>query len=484
MHQDIVVGVVFSGTQLLVATLKTSVRACYGGVNAVMVGGKVHAGESPLVAAARKIKEESNISVVPVALIAFRTHPLVSDKQILYVYCEVDSSAKDSAIKLDDDFEKVDYVDFLTASLLMMTLYSVVYEFILNKVHSQTLHEVERLQELQWVKDHNLDYLGDRIRHGELVAFPTETVYGLGADATNEIAVQKIFTAKGRPSDNPLIVHTHSIENVAKIAVVSSLSEKLLQLFSPGPLTVLLPPKAGIAPAVIAGSAFVSVRIPNHRIALEFLTSASVPIAAPSANKSGRPSATHHQHVIDYFDSEVPHVIKAGPSHIGVESTVVLPQNDETIRVLRQGAITVESLQAAFPICEVSIAHKGDEKVPTVPGSKYRHYSPKGTIELIKMATIEQIENQIETFISEHSGKRVALLLFSQVAEKYKQRSNIAIVLDLGKETEIEKATFHLYDYLLQCDELGIEALAIQLAADLGLGRTYNERVNRASGNS
>lgn len=226
----------------------------------------------------------------------------------------------------------------------------------------------------------------DIIKNGGLVAFPTETVYGLGADAERADTAEKIYKAKGRPSDNPLIIHIARAEDAEKYAYTNSLYYKLTSAFSPGPLTVILPKKKTVPDAVTGGLDTVAIRIPSNKIAQAIIEGAGVAIAAPSANTSGKPSPTKAQHVKEDLFGKVDMIIDGGDCEIGLESTVVKVSEDE-ITLLRPGAVDVHMLSA---VCEnVTVSHAILEKLDKgekaeSPGMMYKHYAPDVPVYLIE----------------------------------------------------------------------------------------------------
>jgi Sua5/YciO/YrdC/YwlC family protein len=222
-------------------------------------------------------------------------------------------------------------------------------------------------------KEERLNYAAELIRSGEVVAFPTETVYGLGADALNGNAVRKIFEAKGRPADNPLIVHISAPGQVNSVAQnVSELAFKLFQKFSPGPLTLVLKKAPAVPLITTGGLGTVGVRIPRHPLALKLIEACGRPIAAPSANRSGRVSPTEAAHVLEDMDGKIPLILDGGKTEVGIESTV-LDLTKEIPVILRPGAITAKMLSEILPKV---IDHKGEVIIAEAPGMKYRHYSP------------------------------------------------------------------------------------------------------------
>ena len=233
-----------------------------------------------------------------------------------------------------------------------------------------------------------LDEAAALLRRGELVAFPTETVYGLGAIATKEQAVAKVFQAKGRPSDNPLIVHVKDAQQVFDYAAeVPKLAKDLMERFWPGPLTIILPVKAGVFPAnVNNGQETIAFRMPNQHSALRLIDLVGAPLVGPSANLSGKPSPTSVDHVMQDFDGVIAGVVAGDTdqAQIGVESTVVRPMSDRLI-ILRPGAITQSMLKQVCPkVQEFSVAEQLAAPQLQSPGVKYRHYSPKQEVYLFE----------------------------------------------------------------------------------------------------
>lgn len=322
--------------------------------------------------------------------------------------------------------------------------------------------------------DQKLQYFGEQITKGELVAFPTETVYGVGANAFDAKAVAKIFAVKGRPSDNPLIVHVSSFEEISKVASsIDELSKKIFEKFSPGPITVLLPKQDTIPEIVTAHSPLVGVRIPSHPIALEFLRAAGVPVAAPSANKSGKPSATNHTQVIEAFGTELPNVIVGGDASFGLESTVVLAKDQKQITILRQGAISQEELQNAFPEVEVVIATQADLQNAPSPGIKYKHYAPKGKVTLLET---ENSVPEIINWYEKHRNEAAVVVCSTEMSMKLPKDIPF---LSLGSETDLSEIARNLYSTLIACDSRNATQILIQSFPEKGIGRTIMERILR-----
>lgn len=248
---------------------------------------------------------------------------------------------------------------------------------------------------------------GQLLRCGHLVAFPTETVYGLGANALDADAVANIFKAKKRPSDNPLIVHVHSVEALEKHGLVNSFcstAKILAKAFWPGPLTMVLPlhPKSGVANEVTAGLSTIAVRIPGHETARELLRYADVPVAAPSANLSGRPSPTCAEHVLCDLGGDIAAVIEGCVCEVGVESTVVDLSDTSRPAILRLGKVTKEQLEA---VCDMKFAVGGNCDTPRAPGMKYRHYAPRANVVLTEKNLVEA---EIERYVKD--GHKVGVI--------------------------------------------------------------------------
>ena len=303
------------------------------------------------------------------------------------------------------------------------------------------------------------------IAAGELVAFPTETVYGLGASARSESAVCKIYEAKGRPSDNPLIVHTDSVENVGKIGVWTPLARKLAQAFLPGPLTLVLERKPEICPRVSAGLDTVAVRVPDHPVAQAFLRAVHEPIAAPSANSSTRPSPTTAAHVLHDLGDRIGLIVDGGTCGVGIESTVVDATGD-FVRVLRPGVITAEMIEKIAPVRTGSDA---DTAIRS-PGVKYKHYAPACEVRLFRHGNLARMQAAYDAEIS----KNPVFLCSAASAEKL-----VGNRIVLGHD---ERETAHaLYAALLEA-EAKFGLILLEACADTALGRSVNNRMFKTGG--
>ncbi|MEF3309052.1 L-threonylcarbamoyladenylate synthase [Paenibacillus sp. GYB004] len=325
---------------------------------------------------------------------------------------------------------------------------------------------------------------GSWIARGRTVAFPTETVYGLGADAGNTAAVEAIFEAKGRPSDNPLIVHIADEEQLdALVRHVDDTSRQLMRAFWPGPLTLVLPAKPGaVSPRVTAGLSTVAVRMPAHPVALELIRAAGCPVAAPSANRSGRPSPTLASHVRDDLDGRIGGIVDGGPAGVGVESTVVAVEaGGSRIRVLRPGGVTVADMRHAAPGVEVTVETAAEEALaPRSPGMKYTHYAPQGKLTLVQGEPGE-VAAYIRRLLAEakQSGERTGVLTTAERTELYEADR----VVRCGHEDDMEAAARELYAALRQFDEAGITLIwADGYTSSDGIGLAVMNRLNKAAG--
>ena len=295
---------------------------------------------------------------------------------------------------------------------------------------------------------------GGIIRSGGLVAFPTETVYGLGGNAYSSESSRKIYAAKGRPQDNPLIVHVARPEDASEFAVVNGAYEKLAAAFMPGPLTVILPKKPNMPDSTTGGLATVAVRCPSHPAARALIEAARCPIAAPSANLSGKPSPTSAAHVARDLDGRIDMIIDGGECEIGLESTVISIDSG-TVRILRPGAVTREMLADAGIEASVDEAvcdpAKAGEK-PASPGMKYKHYAPDAPLYLVEGGTDELL-----------AAARQAALIPAAVMCRSDEKERFAgfIVMDTG-EDEAEFAR-RLFSLLRRADESGAKSIYAHL---------------------
>ena len=311
--------------------------------------------------------------------------------------------------------------------------------------------------------DSDLILLGaEIIRRGGLVAFPTETVYGLGANGLDAAAVRRIFEAKGRPQDNPLILHVSSIEEAQAICLMDSRAVELAEAFWPGPLTLVLPAKDCVPLETRGGLATVAVRMPSHPVALELIKASGVPLAAPSANRSGRPSPTEAQSVRMDFGDRVDLILDGGSTRIGVESTVLDVSGEEPL-LLRPGGITAEEL--TLFLGELKIPLSG-EALTRSPGTRYRHYAP--VIPLLLWAGGNELVDALEA-----SGRAWAYVGIHTPPGNPLQ--------SIRPET-LEAYAHALFSSLRQLENSGAEVLVAELPPQEGIGRAIRNRLERAAG--
>lgn len=331
--------------------------------------------------------------------------------------------------------------------------------------------------------DESLHEAGDTLRLGGLVAFPTETVYGLGANALMTEAVEDIFQAKGRPSDNPLIVHVASETDLEELVLpYPPLAARLMERFWPGPLTIVLPVRPNVlSPLVTAGLPTVGVRKPDHPVALQLIKLAGCPVAAPSANRSGRPSPTLASHVLEDLAGRIDGIIDGGATGVGLESTVVELEGEHGIRILRPGGVTAEAIRLAFPDAEVISELESDAapEQPRSPGMKYTHYAPKGELAIVQgkpEAVISYVNEQARQWKAD--GVTTGVLSFSERASRY----DADLVLDLGSESRLEDAAHRLYSALRRFDEAGIGRIWSEACPAVGIGGALMNRLVKAAG--
>ncbi len=313
------------------------------------------------------------------------------------------------------------------------------------------------------------------IRSGGLVVFPTETVYGLGGDATNERSAEKIYAAKGRPSDNPLIVHIATPEDAEPYAVTSETYYRLAEAFMPGPLTIILPKKESIPLRTTGGLDTVAVRCPSHEVARALIRAAGVPIAAPSANLSGKPSPTCARHVIEDLSGRVDMILDGGDCEIGLESSIVMLDGDSAT-LLRPGAITADALRC---VCDkVTVAPAVLEQLselerPLSPGMKYKHYAPSVPFVLLKGK-----EPDIIDFLKKkQQTERCAILCYSEEIPEL-QNGNL---IDIGKAENLETQAQRLFTALRDADKFDVDVIYGHLPSKEGIGLALYNRMIRAA---
>ncbi len=322
--------------------------------------------------------------------------------------------------------------------------------------------------------DEQLETAAKLIKSGEVVGIPTETVYGLGADAANEAAVRKIFAAKGRPADNPLIVHLADFSDAEKYTeYIPELARRLAEKFCPGPLTMILPKNDRIPYVTSGGLDTVGIRIPSHPVIRRIIELSGCPVAAPSANTSGCPSTTSAAHVMADMNGRIAAVVDGGQCRFGVESTVISFENDDTVRILRPGCVTREQL---LTVCGNVIVDKAvlsgldnDEKAAS-PGMKYKHYSPAADIILV-----DSDLSGFTAFVGEHCGSGVYALVFDGEENEMPCKC-----LTYGADS-LQQAHF-IFQKLRELDRLGAEKVYVRAPSKEGVGLAVYNRLIRAAG--
>ena len=313
------------------------------------------------------------------------------------------------------------------------------------------------------------------LREGGLVVFPTETVYGLGGDATRDEAAKKIYAAKGRPSDNPLIIHIANPADAEAYAVTNELYYRLAKAFMPGPLTVILPRKETIPTSTTGGLDSVAVRCPAHPVAHKLIELCGFPIAAPSANLSGKPSPTSAAHVAQDMDGRVDMIIDGGESEIGLESTIVKIVDDGLI-LLRPGGITCDALSLVcdnVTVADAVLHQLAENERPLSPGMKYRHYAPTAPLVLLSgndadvLAYIQQ----------ETAARKCAVLCYNEEFDAL----NNCILFPIGQKNDLASQAHKLFAALRDADGTDAEIIYAHLPPQSGLGLALYNRLIRAA---
>ncbi len=322
---------------------------------------------------------------------------------------------------------------------------------------------------------------GKIIKNGGLVAFPTETVYGLGGDALNRESSKKIYAAKGRPSDNPLIVHIADINDMDDIVLkVKENALKLAERFWPGPLTMILKKSDRVPLETTGGLDSVAIRMPVHKTAAAFIKAAGGYVAAPSANISGKPSPTSAKYVIQDMDGRIDMIIDGGDSGIGLESTIVDLTGDIPV-LLRPGYITVEQLREVLGNVDVdkTILDGDCKERPKAPGMKYRHYAPKGELTIVEgqaLAVVEKI-NEL-THEAERENKKVCVIATDENADSYEA----GVIKSIGSRNDEDIIAHRLYTILRECDDENIDVIYSESFDSAGIGQAIMNRLLKAAG--
>lgn len=318
------------------------------------------------------------------------------------------------------------------------------------------------------------------LREGHLVVFPTETVYGLGANGLDKEAIEQIFVAKGRPRDNPLILHIAEMDQVLDLVkVIPPIAQDCMDLFWPGPLTLIMDRSKLVPDEITAGLETVAIRMPSHPIAHAILKEAQVPVAAPSANTSGRPSPTRLSHVLEDMDGKVEVIVDGGEADWGIESTV-LDVTGERPMILRPGGVTKEDLETIFDQVDVDETTIKTEEgiVPKSPGQKYRHYAPEGDCYLFA-GNLTNVAKEVNRRIGENPGKKIAVLATTETKDMYE---GMDLLIDMGSREELDKVAKNLFDCLRKCDEEGVELIFAEGFDFNGLGVGIMNRLLKACG--
>lgn len=314
------------------------------------------------------------------------------------------------------------------------------------------------------------------LRENEVVAIPTETVYGLGGNAESDTAVEKIYKAKGRPGDNPLIIHIAEKEQLNRfVAEIPAKAQILMDKFWPGPLTIIFKLKEGIlSEKATAGLATVGVRMPAHPVALALLKTCGLPIAAPSANSSGKPSPTKADHVIDDLNGKIAGVLDGGSTGVGVESTV-LDCTEEIPVILRPGGVTKEQLEDVIGKVVIDRALVDESAKPKAPGMKYRHYAPNAEMYLVSGSRgfLQQLVDE-----KRREGLQVGVLTTKEYQHDYKAD----VVLACGERADLESVAAALYDTLRRFNQLNVDVIFSEMFPGSGVGEAIMNRLQKAAG--
>ena len=322
---------------------------------------------------------------------------------------------------------------------------------------------------------------GKVIREGGLVAFPTETVYGLGANALNGEAVRKIFKVKERPGDNPLIIHVADFNIDSFVEDIPEKAKKMMEKFWPGPLTLLFKKSSSIPEDTTAGLDTVGVRMPSNIIAKELIKAAGVPIAAPSANISGRPSPTEMSRCVEDLSGKIEYILGGGKSEVGLESTIV----DCTVNppcVLRPGGITLEMLKeidSDIYIDPAVMAKPAEDLKPRAPGMKYRHYAPKAPLKIIQgdlQKTIAKINEIVQNYIDEN--KKVGIMATDETINEYPK----GYVLSLGSRKNMSSIGKSLFEVLRSFDDANVDVILSEAFEEIDFGVAVMNRLKKSAG--
>ncbi len=327
-----------------------------------------------------------------------------------------------------------------------------------------------------------MDKAAEAIRNNGTVVFPTETVYGLGANALSGEAVKAIFTAKGRPSDNPLIAHISNM-NMLLYLIGSPLSDgakNVIERFWPGPLTLIFKKSGKVPLELTAGLDTVAIRMPDNKIALELINKSELPIAAPSANISGKPSPTMAEHVIADMKGKVDMILCGSDCRIGLESTILDLSGEKPV-ILRPGGVTLEELESILGPILVNGGSVGDKEVPKAPGMKYIHYAPDAEMIIVK-GELDNIKRRIQELVTESAGKgmKVGVLASDETEAYYKD----CVVLSLGSRTDSNIIASNVFKRLREFDKLGVDIIYSEAFSEKNVGMAVMNRMKKAAGSN
>lgn len=320
-----------------------------------------------------------------------------------------------------------------------------------------------------------------KIKNGGIVAFPTETVYGLGANALDDGAVAKIFEAKGRPQDNPLIIHVADFNIDEYVKEVPAIAKEIMKKFWPGPITIILNKKDIVPRITSAGLDTIGVRMPQNNIARELIKASGVPIAAPSANISGRPSPTDMKSCVEDLDGKVDYIIGGESSVVGVESTIV----DCTVNpicILRPGAITLEMLKEVDKevyIDPAILSKPKEDFKPKAPGMKYRHYAPKAPVKIVS-GEIDKVVAKINEMVLNYNkqDKKVGIIATDETKDLYENQ----IVVSLGSRKKLSDVGKNLFKVLRSFDSMDVNMILCEAFEEVGVGTAIMNRLKKSAG--
>ena len=322
---------------------------------------------------------------------------------------------------------------------------------------------------------------GDIIKKGGLVAFPTETVYGLGGDALNPESSKKIYAAKGRPSDNPLIVHIADMDHLSKIVDnIPEAAYKLADAFWPGPMTVIMNKSDDVPLATTGGLQTVAVRMPVDKIAMELIQESGGYIAAPSANRSGRPSPTSAEYCVEDLDGVVEMILDGGDVEIGLESSII-DLTEDVPMILRPGYITLEMFRDVLGRVEVdqTILSAQSKQAPKAPGMKYRHYAPKGDLTIVsgeEDSVVDYINSRAQDQMAK--GEKVGIIATDSTCSRY----HADVIKDAGNRTDEHTVAHTLFRILREFDDENVTIMYSESFESVGIGQAIMNRLLKAAG--